>query len=160
PRLTSTCCYSQAALTLGCFSFGSTAEHVDGCSPIGDIPSAAQFAATEPPTCGCAPVARFTRNSNATLSSCSCLSPARPPAPTSWSATLSATSRPPPGERDLTRYRPFPARPGSICCEPLEARSTTSKINTGTRAVARRRQIETGGNSRRQLKGRDPDGIP
>src|SRR5262249_37287718 len=100
------------------------AEHVEGCSPIGGTPSVAQFAATEPPTCGCAPVARFTRNSNATLSSCSCLSPARPPALNSWSATLSATSRPPPGERDLTRYRLFPARPGSICCEPLEARST------------------------------------
>jgi hypothetical protein len=57
----------QAAPTFGWFLFRSTAEHVETCSPIGGIPSAAQFSAVEPRTCGCAPVADFTKNANATL---------------------------------------------------------------------------------------------
>src|SRR6478672_2206278 len=37
-----------------------------------------------------------------------------------------------PGERDLTRYRLFPAWLGSICAEPLEARPTASNTNTAS----------------------------
>jgi hypothetical protein len=57
----------QAVPTFGWFLFRSTAEHVETCSPIGGIPSAAQFSAVEPPTCGCVAVAHFTTNANATL---------------------------------------------------------------------------------------------
>jgi hypothetical protein len=49
------------------FSSGQTAEHVQTCSPIGGIGGAAQLSAVEPPTCGWARVADFTKNANATL---------------------------------------------------------------------------------------------
>src|SRR6185369_12662088 len=83
-------------------------------------PRAAQFSAVEPPTCGCAPVADFTKNANATLDSVQLPISGPTCPPNCWPATLSARQRHRHVEPDPSRYRLFPACLGSICGEPIE----------------------------------------
>jgi hypothetical protein len=46
-----------------------------------------------------------------------------------WPTTLSARRRHPHREPDPMRYRLFPARLGSICCEPFEGEIGSDKTN-------------------------------
>jgi hypothetical protein len=100
------------------------------------------------PLCGCVAVAHFTSNANATLNWRSCLSPARPAARNCWPATLSARRRHRHGEPDPMRYRFFPARLGSICCEPFEGETGSDKTNVVTSATARQHHSKAAATSR------------
>ena len=53
------------------------------------------------------------------------------------------------------RYRLFPARLGSICCEPFEGEIGSDKTDGVTSATARQHHSKAAARSRRELKGSD-----
>jgi hypothetical protein len=89
------------------------------------------------PLCGCVAVAQFTSNANATLNWCSCLSPPRPASETAGQRRFQHDAATGTVSQDPMRYRFFPARLGSICCEPFEGEIGSDKTNGVTSATAR-----------------------
>ena len=72
------------------------------------------------PLCGCVAVAQFTSNANATLNWCSCLSPPRPASGTAGQRRFQHDAATGTVSQIRCDIGFFPARLGSICCEPFE----------------------------------------
>ena len=89
------------------------------------------------PLCGCVAVAQFTSNANATLNWCSCLSPADLPSETAGQRRFQHDAATGTVSWIRCDIGSFPARLGSICCEPFEGEIGSDKTNGVTSATAR-----------------------
>ena len=89
------------------------------------------------PLCGCVAVAQFTSNANATLNWCSCLSPPRPASETAGQRRFQHDAATGTVSWIRCDIGSFPARLGSICCEPFEGEIGSDKTNGVTSATAR-----------------------